>query len=112
MAISLAEARTASPASLPTYRTAAAVLEGRTGSGVKLAMWTVARTMLIAPPFLIVGVNPRQAWAGAAVASLLISSLTLLRIFNGGTQLEGAKTIQRRRRPVKRRRRTAQRSVR
>lgn len=77
---------------LPTYRTVAAVLERKTGSGVKLFGWTLARTLLIAPPMQLVGVPAKQAWLGAAVASGLISSLTLLRIFNGrNTVLRGGK---------------------
>lgn len=68
---------------LPTYRTAAAVLEGHTGSGWKLAGWTVARTLLIFPPMLVVGVKPKQAIAGAALASGLISLMTLYRIKTG-----------------------------
>jgi len=69
-------------ASLPTYRTAAHVLEGQTGSGLRLAGWTVARTLLIGPPIMAVGVPAKQAFLGAAIASTLISGLTLLRIFN------------------------------
>lgn len=70
-------------AALPTYRTAAAVLEGHTGSGARLVGWTLARTLLIAPPMMIVGVPARQAFFGAALASGLISVLTVYRIFNG-----------------------------
>ena len=70
--------------SLPTYKTAAAVLEGTTGSGWKLVGWTALRTVLIAPPMMLVGVDAKKAWGGAAVASVLISSLTLLRIFSAG----------------------------
>lgn len=75
---------------LPTYQTSAAVLEGETGAGLKLAAWTVARTMLIAPPMLLVGATPRQAWVGAGVASMFISGLTLLRIFHGHNEMMGA----------------------
>ena len=89
-------------ASLPTYRTAARVLEGQTGSGLKLAGWTFARMALIAPPMMIVGVPVRQAFLGAGIASVLISSLTLLRIFNAG---EGGQTLTGARLPVRRRRR-------
>lgn len=71
-------------AALPTYRTTAAVLEGKTGSGMKLVGWTALRTVLIAPPMLLVGVPAKQAWTGAGIASILISSLTLLRIFSAG----------------------------
>ncbi len=77
-------------AALPTYRTAAAVLEGHTGSGARLVGWTLARTLLIAPPMMIVGVPARQAFFGAALASGLISVLTVYRIFNGRqTRLAG-----------------------
>lgn len=69
-------------AALPTYRTAARVLEGDKGSGVRLLGWTVARTLLIAPPFMVVGVPAKQAFFGAAIASGLISVFTLLRIFD------------------------------
>jgi hypothetical protein len=80
-------------ARLPTYRTAARVLEGHTGSGIRLIGWTIARTALIAPPMMLVGVPAKQAFYGAAVASALISSLTLLRIFNGRQSgLEGVKS--------------------
>jgi hypothetical protein len=82
-------------ANLPTYRTAAAVLERKTGSGLKLAGWTVARTILIAPPMQLVGVPAKQAWLGAGLASGLISMLTLLRVFNGKkTGLNGGRDIQ------------------
>lgn len=81
---------------LPTYRSVAAVLEGQTGSGVRLAGWTVLRTIMIAPPMMVVGVPTKQAFLGALVASALISGFTLLRIFdntqsalNGSHQLKG-----------------------
>ncbi len=73
------------------------MLERRTGSGVRLAAWTIARTLLIAPPMLVVGVPAKQAWGGAAIASVLISSLTLLRIFHNGPELSGAQRRRRRR---------------
>lgn len=72
----------AQPARLPTYSTAAAVLERDKGSGVRLLGWTVARTLLIAPPIMVVGVPVKQAFAGAALASGLISLFTLLRLFD------------------------------
>lgn len=82
-------------ANLPTYRTAAAVLERKTGSGVKLLGWTVARTVLIAPPMQLVGIPAKQAWLGAGLASGLISMLTLLRIFNGrNSGLSGGRDLQ------------------
>lgn len=74
-----------SPARLPTYKTAAEVLERDKGSGVRLAGWTVARTLLIAPPMMLVGVPARQAFLGAAFASTLISVFTLLRLFDART---------------------------
>lgn len=67
-------------AQLPTYRTAARVLEGQTGSGAKLAGWTAMRTLLIAPPLMLIGIDARRAWAGATLSSILISTLTLLRL--------------------------------
>lgn len=79
-------------ASLPTYRTAANVLERDKGSGIRLAGWTVLRTILIAPPMMIVGCSAKQAFAGAALASSLISVFTLLRIFDArNTGLAGIK---------------------
>ncbi len=79
-------------ASLPTYRTAARVLEGDKGSGIRLLGWTVARTLIIAPGFMIVGGTTKQAFAGAAVSSALISIFTLLRIFDARqTGLAGIK---------------------
>lgn len=92
MSITLADAAAAPPPSLPTYVNAAGVLENRTGSGWKLAGWTVARVLLIAPAFLTVGVEPKKAWGGAALASLMISGLTVGRIFMGGQSLAGAKS--------------------
>lgn len=77
-------------AALPTYRTAAAVLEGHTGSGLRLAGWTVARTIMIAPPFMVVGVPFGQALKGAMLASGLISLFTLVRLHHGRkTNLKG-----------------------
>ena len=77
-------------AKLPTYRTAARVLEGEKGSGTALLGWTVARTLMIAPPMMIVGVPAEQAFAGAALASGLISVFTLMRLFNAqATGLSG-----------------------
>lgn len=67
-------------ASLPTYHTVADVLEKKNGSGLRLAGWTVARTLMIAPPFLLVGVPWKQAFGGAALSSALISLFTLIRI--------------------------------
>lgn len=75
---------TPTPASLPTYQTVAAVLEGKNGSGIRLFGWTIARTLLIAPPIMAVGVAPKRAFLGAALASSLISVFTLARIYNAG----------------------------
>jgi hypothetical protein len=82
----MAEAR------LPTYKTAAQVLERDKGSGVRLLGWTVARTILIGPPMMAVGVEPKKAFMGAALASGLISLFTLLRLFDArATGLAGIK---------------------
>lgn len=67
---------------IPTYSTAADVLSKRTGSGAKMVGWTVARTLLIAPPLMLVGVPARQAWLGSALSSVLISTFAILRIFD------------------------------
>jgi len=97
----------AEAAALPTYRTAAAVLERDKGSGLRLAGWTVARTIMIAPPMMIVGCTAKQAFLGAALSSLLISTFTLLRIFDARqTGLAGVKGY---RRPAARRRSSARR---
>lgn len=69
-------------AALPTYRTAARVLEQEKGSGFALAGWTVLRTLMIAPPMMVIGVPAKQAFAGAMLGSGLISLFTLLRLFN------------------------------
>jgi len=80
---------------LPTYQSAAAVLEGTTGSGIRLFGWTLARMLLIGPPMMAVGVPAKQAFFGAALASGLISSLALLRLAKAGpmTPLGGAKQL-------------------
>lgn len=67
---------------LPTYRTIADVLEKKTGSGVKLVGWTLARTIMIAPPMMLVGVPAKKAFAGAAIASVSISIFAMLRIYS------------------------------
>lgn len=72
----------ASDTALPTYKTSAALLERKKGSGIALVGWTVARTLMIAPPMMLFGVPAWQAWAGATAASVLISLFTVLRIFN------------------------------
>lgn len=68
--------------SIPTYATAADVLSRKTGSGVRMVGWTVARTLLIAPPMMLFGVPAKQAWLGASAASAMISIFAILRIFN------------------------------
>ena len=88
-------------APVPTYRTAANVLSRRNGSGLRLVGWTIARTLLIAPPMMIVGVPAKQAFLGAGFASALISTLALLKIFDASkTGLAGkgvtVKSLQRR----------------
>lgn len=67
---------------IPTYATAADVLSRKTGSGAKMVGWTLARTLLIAPPMMLWGVPAKQAWLGATTASVLISTFAILRIFN------------------------------
>jgi hypothetical protein len=71
---------------MPTYLSAASVLEKKTGSGWKLAGWTLLRMLLIAPPILLITPNQyhRRIWLGAALSSGLISGLALLRIFSAG----------------------------
>lgn len=71
-------------AALPTYATVADLLEKKNGSGLRLAGWTVARMLMIAPPLLVVGVPAKQAFAGAALSSILISLFTLERIKHAG----------------------------
>jgi hypothetical protein len=73
--------------SLPTYATIADVLEKKNGSGIRLAGWTVARTVLIAPWFRLVGVPWRKAFLGAAIASVAISVFTMLRIASAEYEL-------------------------
>lgn len=91
-------------ASLPTYKTAASVLEKDKGSGVRLLGWTVARTILIGPPMMLVGIPARQAFLGAGLASGLISIFTLLRIFDARqTGLAGVKGYRPRRHQYRRR---------
>lgn len=90
-----APVRPTGSASLPTYHTAADVLEKKNGSGLRLAGWTVARSFLIIPPFLAVGVEPKKAVAGGAIASVMISVFTLMRIYNAGFEQELAARRQR-----------------
>lgn len=67
---------------VPTYKAAASFLEKEKGSGVALIGWTVARTIMIAPPMMLVGIPAKQAFAGAAISSVLISIFAALRIFD------------------------------
>ena len=76
--------QTLGEAQLPTYQTAAAVLEKKNGSGWALVGWTLARTLLIAPPMIAVGVKPAKAIYGSLLASGLISVLTLCRVERAG----------------------------
>lgn len=94
-ACSSAQAGQSAPA-LPTYATIADVLERKNGSGVRLLGWTVARTVLIAPCFRLVGVPWKKAFQGAAVASVAISALTLLRIASAEYEINRGYLDQRR----------------
>jgi hypothetical protein len=67
---------------LPTYATVADVLEKKNGSGWRLAGWTLARILMIAPPMMFVGVPVKLAFQGAALSSGLISIFTMIRISN------------------------------
>lgn len=69
---------------LPTYLSAARFLERKNGSGVKLLGWTLARTLMIAPPMMLVGISAKKAFAGAAIASTLISLFAVLRLYDAG----------------------------
>jgi hypothetical protein len=87
-------------ATLPSYSTAAQVLEGHNGAGLRLVGWTVARTLMIAPPMMVVGVPTKQAFIGAMLASALMSTFVVLRIFDArSTGLAG---VNRRRVPARR----------
>lgn len=72
--------------SMPTYLSAAETLERKTGSGLKLAGWSLLRMLLIAPPILLITPREvhRKVWIGAALSTTLISVLAMLRIFNAG----------------------------
>ncbi len=67
---------------LPSYLAAAEVLEKDKGAGWRLAGYTVLRTLMIAPPMMLVGVDAKRAWAGAVLSSGLMSVFVLLRIFD------------------------------
>jgi hypothetical protein len=85
--------RSAKKAALPTYATVADVLEKKNGSGIRLAGWTIARTFLIAPPMMMVGVSPWRALLGAAIGSGLISIFTLLRIYNAEFEARNVRAL-------------------
>jgi hypothetical protein len=83
-------------AALPTYRTAARVLEEDKGSGWRLAGYTALRTLMIAPPMMLFGVDAKRAWLGALAASALMSTFVLLRISDArATRLEGLRGARR-----------------
>jgi hypothetical protein len=67
---------------LPTYQTAAGALEGHNGEGLRLIGYTFARTLLIAPMFIVLGMETRKAFLGAFMASALMSTFVVLRIFD------------------------------
>lgn len=69
---------------LPTYLSAARFLERKHGSGIKLLGWTVARTLMIGPPMMLVGVSAKRAFGGALLASSLISLFAVLRLYDAG----------------------------
>lgn len=81
---------------LPTYSTIADVLEKKNGSGIRLVGWTAARTLLIAPFMMIAGVPAKQAFKGAAIASVAISLFTLVRIYNAEYEVSREYLSQRR----------------
>lgn len=92
---------------LPTYNTVAEVLEKKNGSGWRLAGWTAARTALIFPPMVAVGVEWKRALLGSILSSTLISVFTLVRIYNAGFEEEAKERARRarlRKRLVSRRR--------
>ncbi len=89
--------RLAAPA-LPTYQAVATFLEKKNGSGIKLLGWTILRTLLIAPPFKLVGVPWKQAVKGALLASGIISAFTLIRIRRAGPDHKLATALGRARR--------------
>jgi hypothetical protein len=83
-----------SRAALPTYATIADVLEKKNGSGVRLVGWTLARTLLIMPGMLAVGVQPKKAFLGSLISSSIISVLTLVRIYNAGFEQDAERWAQ------------------
>lgn len=81
-------------ASLPTYSTIADVLEKKNGSGIRLVGWTLARTLLIIPGLVAVGVQPKKAIVGSMISSSIISVLTLVRIYNAGFEQDAEQWAQ------------------
>lgn len=69
----------------PTYRSAARVLERRNGEGMRLVGWTLMRTALILPGFMIAGVPMRKAIAGSLISSALISTFAIVFIHQEAT---------------------------
>ncbi len=84
---------------IPTYHTIASALAGETGAGWKLAGWTAARVVLIAPPMMLVGVDWKRAVGGAALASGLISLFAYLRLYDATHDLGGRRFPTRKTRP-------------
>jgi hypothetical protein len=87
--------KTMTPA-LPTYATVADILEKKNGAGIRLVGWTVARTVLIAPGMMLVGVPWKKALLGSLVASVGISLLTLARVGRAEYDINRAYLDQRR----------------
>lgn len=81
---------------LPTYATVADVLEKKNGSGIRLLGWTAARTVMIAPFIMAVGVPWKKALLGSLIASGAISLFTLMRIGNTEYKINRAYLDQRR----------------
>lgn len=75
---------------LPTYRTIADVLEKKNGSGIRLVGWTLARSILIGVPMLLVKVEPKKALAGSLLGSAFISLFALIRLFNAEYEINRA----------------------
>ncbi len=83
---------------LPTYRALAESLERKNGSGARLVGWTVARTILIAPPFAALGVPMRQVVLGSLLSSTIITMFAYLRMYDAANQMQlaGPRRAQRR----------------
>jgi hypothetical protein len=74
---------------IPSYDAAADFLAKKNGSGLRLLGWTIARALLIAPPFMIIGVPPKKAVAGSLLASSAISIFVLMRIKRAADEAAG-----------------------